>query len=115
MYRNVSLKMDKIFPKYYITYFGLCKFFNNRYLFSYDAVLWDTLYNYYTIDAKLSTDTLISADTKQMWVMEEGVLKCATKDFTVAISSQDVWSDVTLSKSLDNPDDGKWIIKSWGS
>ena len=38
MYRNVSLKMDKIFPKYYITYFGLCKFFNNGYLFSYDAV-----------------------------------------------------------------------------
>ena len=38
MYRNVSLKMDKIFPKYYITYFGLCKLFNNGYLFSYDAV-----------------------------------------------------------------------------
>ena len=38
MYRNVSLKMDKIFPKYYITYFGLCNFFNNGYLFSYDAV-----------------------------------------------------------------------------
>ena len=37
MYRNVSLKMDKIFPKYYIAYFGLCKFFNNGYLFSYDA------------------------------------------------------------------------------
>ena len=29
MYRNVSLKMDKIFPKYYLAYFGLCKFFNN--------------------------------------------------------------------------------------
>ena len=38
MYRNVSLKMDKIFPKYYITYLGVCKFFNNGYLFSYDAV-----------------------------------------------------------------------------
>ena len=38
MYRNVSLKVDKIFPKYYITYFGLSKFFNNGDLFSYDAV-----------------------------------------------------------------------------
>ena len=44
MYRNVYLKMDKIFPKYYITYFGLCKFLNNGYLFSYDAVFLDTLY-----------------------------------------------------------------------
>ena len=38
MYRNVSLKMDKIFPKYYTTNFGLCKFLNNGYLFSFDAV-----------------------------------------------------------------------------
>ena len=38
MYRNVSFKMDKIFPKYYIVYFGLCKFFNKGYLFSNDAV-----------------------------------------------------------------------------
>ena len=34
----MSLKLDKIFPKYYKTYFGLCKFFNNGYLFSNDAV-----------------------------------------------------------------------------
>ena len=38
MYSYVSLKIDKIFPKYYITYFGLCKFLNNGYLFSNDAV-----------------------------------------------------------------------------
>ena len=30
--------MDKIFPKFYITYFGRCKCFNNGYLFFYDAV-----------------------------------------------------------------------------
>ena len=44
MYRNVSLKMDKIFPKYHIAYFGLFNFFNNGYLFSNDAVFRDTLY-----------------------------------------------------------------------
>ena len=38
MYRNVSFKIDKIFPKYYIAYCGLCKSFNNGYLFSNDAV-----------------------------------------------------------------------------
>ena len=38
MYRNVSLKMDKIFPKYYIAYYGLCKSFNKGYMFSNDAV-----------------------------------------------------------------------------
>ena len=49
-----------------------------------------------------------------MWVMEENVLKCATEDFSVAINSQDVGSDVTLDKSSDNPAHGKWIIKFWG-
>ena len=35
--RHISVH-KQLFPKYYITYFGLCTFFNNGYLFSYDAV-----------------------------------------------------------------------------
>ena len=33
MYKNVSLKMGKIFPKYYIAYFWLCNSFDNGCLF----------------------------------------------------------------------------------
>ena len=33
LYKNVSLKVEKIFPKYDIAYFGLCNSFDNGCLF----------------------------------------------------------------------------------
>ena len=84
MYRNVSLKMVKLFPKYYVAYFGLCKFFNNRYLFSNDAVFlghpvvtwlclqfsnlfpWSSFYAFVQLEREHETSTMVFGDKSNM-------------------------------------------------
>ena len=58
--------------------------------------------------------TSLAGDSKQMWRMEEGVIKTVTKDFSVVVAGQDPGAEVILTKNPDNPDDVAWIVEHWG-
>ena len=71
-------------------------------------------YNLAMIGAKLSAVSLAAKDTKQMWMMDEGVLKMVTKDFYVGIVSQEAGAEVELMKNSENPDDAVWLVINRG-
>ena len=52
----------------------------------------------------------LSGKKTQLWVLEEGVLKTATKDFYVTVSSQDSGNAAILTQ---NPDE-LWSVTTWG-
>ena len=66
------------------------------------------------LGAVLSATSLLAEDDKQMWRMEEGVIKTVTKDFSVGVAGQDPGAEVILTKNPDNPDDVAWIVEHWG-
>ena len=55
-------------------------------------------------------ERLTSGKKTQLWVLEEGVLKTATKDFYVTLSSQDSGAAAILTQ---NPDK-EWSVNAWG-
>ena len=71
-------------------------------------------FNLAMIGAKLSAVSLAANNTKQMWMMDEGVLKMVTKDFYVGIVSQEAGAEVELMKSSENPDNALWLVKNRG-
>ena len=71
-------------------------------------------YNLAMIGAKLSAVSLAAKDTKQMWMMDEGVLKMVTKNLYVGIVSQEAGAEVELMKNSENPDNAVWLVINRG-
>ena len=55
-------------------------------------------------------ERLTSGKKTQLWVLEEGVLKTATKDFFVTLSSEESGASAILTQ---NPDK-VWTVNTWG-
>ena len=60
--------------------------------------------------APLVAENLAAVKKTQLWVLEEGVLKTATKDFYVTVSSHDSGAAAILTQNTDEV----WSVTTWG-
>ena len=60
--------------------------------------------------APLVAESLAAGKKIQQWVLEEGILKTASKNFYVTLSSQDSGAAAILTQNSDEV----WSVTTWG-